>query len=542
MSNAHAAKSGAPTSADRASDAFATILALLDDGTAQDAAATTDGDTKLAANDGSKSIDALLKPSDTTDPTAATPAPTETSSKTLAQPVFHWRAAELDADKATNDNDGSHVPADRPKLKGDVTDADVASNTDNKTTTPASDVLSRFAAPADPSALKPSEDVKPGKKSDDTSKADAQHATLRSSDDDTDSAMNAALLLQPAPTPAVKPVAISTDGNAVIRSGENIAPASVPPVTPTPKPSATPVGPQAAADDDAQTDDIIPATQPVATKPTSAKPSDKTPSQADTNRTLQDLSESQAANDSKAPPVPAPASGDTKAPVPAAHAQPHATTAAAPAADAPATPAQSAQAQSIQQNQPGANQSAPQPSHADASAASAVAAPAAPAPVAAPQAQLQLHAQLQASTTDATPNLPALAVQIATHSDDGQKHFNIRLDPPELGRVDVHMTVDDQGKAQATLSVEKPQTLALLQKDAPELQRQLKDAGLDLSQNGLNFSLRQQQQNAGNPDGNANGSRGRNQTIRAVAAIDAPSSTSNSVSVGAADARLDIRV
>ncbi|HEV2651342.1 MAG TPA: flagellar hook-length control protein FliK, partial [Rhizomicrobium sp.] len=509
MSNAHAAKSGAPTSADPASDAFATILALLDDGTAQDASATTDGDTKLAANDGSKSIDALLKPSDTTDPAAATPttpAPTETSSKTLAQPILPWRAAELDADKATNDNDGSHVHADRPKLKGDVTDADVAGNTDAKTTTPASDILSRFAAPADPSALKPSEDVKPGNKSDDTSKTGTQHATLRSSDDNTDRAVNAALLLQPAQTPAAKPVAISTDGNAVIRSGEDITPASAPvvPATPSPKPSATPVAPQA-ADDDAQTDDIVPATQPVATKPTSAKPSDKTPSQADTNRTLQDLSESQASNDPITPP--APASGDTKTPAPAAHTQPHATTATAPAADAPATPAQTAQAQSVQQNQPAANPSAPQPNHTDANAASAVAAPTAPAPVAAPQAQLQLHAQLQASNTDATPNLPALAVQIATHSDDGQKHFNIRLDPPELGRVDVHMTVDDQGKAQATLSVEKPQTLALLQKDAPELQRQLKDAGLDLSQNGLNFSLRQQQQNAGNSDGNANGSR-----------------------------------
>jgi flagellar hook-length control protein FliK len=532
MSGAHTAKS-ASTNADPASDAFATILSLLDDGTTQDATAVTDGNTKLAANDGSKSIDALLKPSDTTDPTTATaPAPTDKGGKTFAQPSVHWRAAELDADKATNDNDG-RVHADHPRLKGDVTDADAAKDTSAKVQ-PVSDVLSRFGAPVDPSALKPSEDVKPGKKSDSNTTTATQHTTLRTSDGDADSATNAALLLQPAQTPTIKPTAISLSSDATIRSGEDIAPASANPTAKLP-----PVAPQAAADD-AQDDAVIPAPQPAALKPTSTKPSDKTASTTATNSAPQDLSESQTTNDPKAPPAPVTMSGDTKTPTSAPHFQPHATTATEPDTS-PATPAQTAQAQAVQQNQPAA-QSQPQPSHADANAASAVAAPAAPAPVAAPQAQLQLHAQLQAGNAEAAPNLSALAVQIATHSDDGQKHFNIRLDPPELGRVDVHMTVDDTGKAQATLSVDKPQTLALLQKDAPELQRQLKDAGLDLSQNGLNFSLRQQQQNAGNPDGNANGSRGRNQTIRAVAAVDAPSSASNTVSVGAADARLDIRV
>ena len=71
-----------------------------------------------------------------------------------------------------------------------------------------------------------------------------------------------------------------------------------------------------------------------------------------------------------------------------------------------------------------------------------------------------------------------------------------------LGRVEVRLTVDDSGRAQAALTVEKPQTLDLLQKDAPQLQRALKDAGLDLSQSGLNFSLKGQQQQSGN-GGNA---------------------------------------
>ena len=37
----------------------------------------------------------------------------------------------------------------------------------------------------------------------------------------------------------------------------------------------------------------------------------------------------------------------------------------------------------------------------------------------------------------------------------------------------------------------------MLQNDAPALARALRDAGLDVSQSGLNFSLKNQQQNSG---------------------------------------------
>ncbi len=76
-----------------------------------------------------------------------------------------------------------------------------------------------------------------------------------------------------------------------------------------------------------------------------------------------------------------------------------------------------------------------------------------------------------------TPNMPALAVEIAAKSQSGAKQFDIRLDPPELGRVEVRLSIDATGKASAHLSADQPQTLDLLQKDAPTLTRALRDAG-----------------------------------------------------------------
>ena len=158
-----------------------------------------------------------------------------------------------------------------------------------------------------------------------------------------------------------------------------------------------------------------------------------------------------------------------------------------------------------------------------------------PAQSAAPT--LTQHVQVAAQPT---PNVPALAVEIAAKSQSGAKQFDIRLDPPELGRVEVRLSIDATGKASAHLSADTPQTLDLLQKDAPALTRALREAGLDVSQDGLNFSLRHQ----GSQDSNANnsGSRGngRGFALTATNSIDATATSAAYRSV--ADGRLDIRV
>ncbi len=212
-----------------------------------------------------------------------------------------------------------------------------------------------------------------------------------------------------------------------------------------------------------------------------------------------------------------------------------AVTASVPAA-APATPA----IQPIAPPQTSSTE-APAPPPADAGvvaagngiAANGATANTSPAPL---QVNLQFHHASATTPPDAT----ALAVTIAAKSQDGIKHFDIRLDPPELGRVDVRLTLDDAGKAQASLTVEKPQTLELLQKDSTNLERALKDAGLDLSQNGLNFSLKGQQQQSG--DGNSPSTRGRAVQVRAIATVDASPTILSTSGVSASDTRLDIRV
>jgi flagellar hook-length control protein FliK len=106
-------------------------------------------------------------------------------------------------------------------------------------------------------------------------------------------------------------------------------------------------------------------------------------------------------------------------------------------------------------------------------------------------ADVPVKLALPTRTTPQTPELQTLALHIAARSARGDSRFTIRLDPPELGRIDVNLSVNGHGQAQAVLAVEKPQTLDLLQRDAPALERALKDAGLELGGN-LSFSLKEE--------------------------------------------------
>jgi len=102
---------------------------------------------------------------------------------------------------------------------------------------------------------------------------------------------------------------------------------------------------------------------------------------------------------------------------------------------------------------------------------------------------------------DAPVPLSGLAVQIAASAKSGKSSFDIRLDPADLGRIDVRIDVDRNGQVTSHLTVEKPETLSMLRQDAPQLQRALDDAGLKTGNGGLQFSLRDQSssgQNNGN--------------------------------------------
>ncbi len=104
-----------------------------------------------------------------------------------------------------------------------------------------------------------------------------------------------------------------------------------------------------------------------------------------------------------------------------------------------------------------------------------------------------------------------LAVAIAAQSQAGNSRFEIRLDPPELGRIDVHLDVDRNGHVTSRLVVEKSETLDLLRRDAPQLERALQQAGLKTGDSGLQFTLRDQSFNGQNqnPSGQSLGTASR---------------------------------
>ncbi|MFD2647225.1 flagellar hook-length control protein FliK [Devosia albogilva] len=88
-------------------------------------------------------------------------------------------------------------------------------------------------------------------------------------------------------------------------------------------------------------------------------------------------------------------------------------------------------------------------------------------------------------------NLPQLAFEIVRQVNDGNTRFQIRLDPPELGKIDVRLDIDRSGQVTARLTVEKAETLDLMQRDQRGLERALQQAGLDSQKTNLEFSLKQ---------------------------------------------------
>jgi flagellar hook-length control protein FliK len=107
---------------------------------------------------------------------------------------------------------------------------------------------------------------------------------------------------------------------------------------------------------------------------------------------------------------------------------------------------------------------------------------------------------MQAPPDPAVP-IGQVPMTIGLRSLAGSSEFQIRLDPAELGRIDVKLEIDKaRGTVTTHLVVERPETLAMLQRDAGQLQQALSQAELDPSGGGLNLSLRS--------DGNAQGGAG----------------------------------
>lgn len=139
--------------------------------------------------------------------------------------------------------------------------------------------------------------------------------------------------------------------------------------------------------------------------------------------------------------------------------------------------------------------------------ASPLANPGTPAP------QAAQHAASHAAARQLGAYIPAgeqVAVQIKKGAAEGLDKISIRLDPGNLGKVDVRMEVGHDGRLMAVISADKPDTLAMLQRDAQSLEQSLRDAGLKTSSDSLSFTLRDQNQADGREGRDGQAGQGRN--------------------------------
>ncbi|MES1158427.1 MAG: flagellar hook-length control protein FliK [Terricaulis silvestris] len=102
-----------------------------------------------------------------------------------------------------------------------------------------------------------------------------------------------------------------------------------------------------------------------------------------------------------------------------------------------------------------------------------------------------------AATTDTgavqAASAPAAAQQV-THAivrrfNGESTQFQMRLDPPDLGRIDVRLDVSRDHRVTAVISADNAQTLSDLSRASRDLQQALQSAGLDLTDGGLSFDL-----------------------------------------------------
>ena len=90
----------------------------------------------------------------------------------------------------------------------------------------------------------------------------------------------------------------------------------------------------------------------------------------------------------------------------------------------------------------------------------------------------------------AKPVIQQIVVNIAKAIQGGTDRIIIQLKPAALGRVEVKLEVTADGRVQAVVTADRPETLEALQRDARGLERALQDAGLRTDSNSLSFNLR----------------------------------------------------
>ncbi len=114
----------------------------------------------------------------------------------------------------------------------------------------------------------------------------------------------------------------------------------------------------------------------------------------------------------------------------------------------------------------------------------------------------------QTATADVRSPGIQVAMQLSKAIQNGIDRVTIRLDPAELGRVEVKMEVGHDGRVIALVAAERPETLEALRNDSRSLERALQEAGLETDADSLNFSLDQGGQQGGALEDETGGGKG----------------------------------
>lgn len=108
----------------------------------------------------------------------------------------------------------------------------------------------------------------------------------------------------------------------------------------------------------------------------------------------------------------------------------------------------------------------------------------------------------------ANPTTQMVGMQLTRNATAKVETMTIQLDPADLGRLEIQMKFDKDGGLKTHLLVDKPETLAMLQRDASHLERVLQQAGFDTDKSNLSFDLREQAQDNASGDTNENQQNG----------------------------------
>ena len=106
-----------------------------------------------------------------------------------------------------------------------------------------------------------------------------------------------------------------------------------------------------------------------------------------------------------------------------------------------------------------------------------------------PQSSLTNVITQSQSATQAHPATQMVSATIQKAVKAGEDTtIKLKLDPPELGRVEVKMSIDKDNTTKVILTVEKSETYMMLKQDSDALERALNNAGLDTNGE-LSFEL-----------------------------------------------------